>query len=181
MRPSWKVIVLILSCVLPVAGICNQVVVSQIGIMITGEILPSSCTINTSKSTSTVAMGYYPSNTMTAIGKVFSEKKKPISIFLTGCNPGIIGTVVTLSGAQDGDDPTLLALSNPQADDTAKGVAIQLSDDAGNIIPVNKASVLQKLVAGDNTVKFYLAYEVTKVPVTAGNANSVLYLDMVYQ
>lgn len=181
MKPAWKTIVLILSCVLPVAGNCNQVVVNSTAIVISGQILPSSCTVNTSKSTSTVAMGNYPNNVMTAVGKVFSQQKKPINISLTGCNPGITGTVVTLSGATDKDDPTLLALSNPEADDTAKGLAIQLSDEAGKIISVNEASELQKLVTGDNTVKFYLAYEVTKVPVTAGNANSVLYLDMVYQ
>lgn len=180
MKYHWAIFIFLLGCLLPYTA--GAVIVGTSYIFITGVINPSSCTINTSKSTSTVAMGTYANNTMTAVGHVFSDKKKPITISLTGCNPGIIGTVVKLSGAADKDNPTLLALSNPDADDTAKGVAIQLTDQAGNIIPVNGKSTLQKLVAGDNNVlTFYLAYQVTKIPVTAGNANSVLYLDMAYQ
>lgn len=170
--------ILIFSCIFTLTA--NAAIVGQTTINITGSILPSSCTISTGKSNLDVYMGTFANNTLTAVGQVLTPKKS-FDVSLTGCNDGIIGTVMTFSGTADNDEPTLLALSSPDADGTAKGLAIRLSDNADNVIDINKAMALQPLVPGDNTITFNLAYQVTKVPVAAGDANAVLYLDLTYQ
>lgn len=180
MKYQWKKWIYIITCALPFSA--HAAYVGQSYLLISGTILASSCTVATDKSNLDVEIGTFANNTMTTVGQVLKNGSSgTFNVSLSGCNQGIIGTVVTLSGAADKDNPTLLSLSNPDADDTAKGLAIQLRDKADNIISINGKSALQPLLPGDNTLTFKLAYQVTKVPVYAGNANSVLYLDMVYQ
>lgn len=171
--------IFIFSCIFPLTASAANVGLTTINI--TGSILPSSCTIATGKNNLNVYMGSFGNNTLTAVGQVVAASKQSFDVSLTGCNDGIIGTVMTFSGSADTDEPALLALSSPDADGTAKGLAIRLSDNADNVIDINKAMALQPLVPGDNTITFNLAYQVTKVPVTAGDANAVLYLDLAYQ
>lgn len=180
MKYKWNIGFFILSSLFPYAGYANVVYNGSTPINIRGTILPSSCTVAKKSQAQNINLGSYANNTLTTVGKVLTTRT--LSISLTGCNEGIIGTVVTLSGEPDLDDPTLLALSNPDADDTVKGLAIQIRDNADNLIPINGQSLQQKLVSGDsNVLTFKLAYKVTKLPVTVGNANSVLFLDLAYQ
>lgn len=182
MKYKWNIGFIILSSLFPYAGYANVVYNGSTPINIRGTILPSSCTVAKKSQAQNINLGSYANNTLTTVGKVLTTRT--LSISLTGCNEGIIGTVVTLSGEPDLDDPTLLALSNPDADadDTVKGLAIQIRDNADNLIPINGQSLQQKLVSGDsNVLTFKLAYKVTKLPVTVGNANSVLFLDLAYQ
>ncbi|NLS52105.1 fimbrial protein [Hafnia alvei] len=180
MKNKWNIGFFILSSLLPYAGYANIVYNGSTPINIRGTILPSSCTIAKKSQAQSINLGSYANNTLTAVGKILTTRT--LSISLTGCNDGIIGTVVTLTGDQDQDDNTLLALSNPEAEGTVKGLAIQIRDNADNTIPINSQSLQQKLVAGDsNVLTFKLAYKVTKLPVTVGDANSVLYLDLAYQ
>lgn len=177
MKYKWHMGIFILICILPCAVFATTL--GSWTITISGAIMASSCTVADKSKTQSIDLGSYPNNSLKTVGQILTSKDLKIS--LTGCNDGIIGTVVTLSGAPDINDPTLLALSNPDADETAKGLAIQLKDKADNIIPVNGKSAQQKLVAGDNEITFKLAYKVTALPVTVGNANSVMYLDLAYQ
>lgn len=178
MQNKWNKWIFTLACLLPFMA--NAITVGSNYLMIFVPILPSSCTIATGKSNLDVNLGTVTNNTLTTVGQIITPGKS-FDISLTGCNSGIIGTVMTFSGATDNDQPSLLALSNPDAADTAKGLAIRLSDKANNVIDINKKMALYPLLPGDNTITFNLAYQVTKVPVTAGNANSVLYLDLTYQ
>jgi len=175
---QWQKWTFIAGCLFPFTAVAGPV--GSAVIAVEGNILPSSCTIATGKDTLDVNLGPYANNTLTTVGKVLRPGKS-FDVSLTGCNAGIIGTVMTFSGAPDSDEPTLLALSNPDAEDSAKGLAIRLSDSADNLIEINKKMAMQPLVPGDNTITFNLAYKITKVPVTAGNANAVLYLDLAYQ
>lgn len=177
MRKLWNLGILALCSVLPVAA--NAAEVGSTMILVTGTILPSSCNIAAGENKKSINLGTYANNALTTVGKVLTSKDLTVS--LTGCNTGIVGTVVTFSGDADKDVPALLALSNPDATDTVQGLAVQISDSGGNIIPVNGQSSLQTLSPGNNTLKFKLAYKVTKIPVTPGNANAVLYMDMAYQ
>ena len=63
----------------------------------------------------------------------------------------------------------------------ASGVAVQILDSAGVPIALNKASKLQPLTQGDNTMHFQLRYKAIAVPVKAGEANAVMYFDLSYQ
>lgn len=170
---------LALCCVLPFAA--QAVEVGSTMVYLQGTILPSSCNIAAGNNKKSINMGTYANNSalLNTVGKVLTSKD--LSISLTGCNTGIIGTVVTFSGDTSLDDPTLLALTDPDSPETVQGLAVRISDKDGNVIPVNGESILQTLTPGNNTLKFKLAYQVTKIPVTAGTANAVLYMDMAYQ
>lgn len=178
MNKKWNKWILALCCLLP--SVTNAADVGDTKyIAITGTIIPSSCKIETNKDKINVPLGTFGNNSLTTVGKVFGGNTFEVS--LVDCNAGIIGTVMTLSGTADPDTTGLLGLSNPDSDDTAKGVAVLIKDDADNIIPINSQTALLALQPNANKFKFKLAYQVTKVPVTAGKADAVLYLDMAYQ
>lgn len=180
MKYRWINGIVLLSCTLSFAA--NAVLVGSTTIYINGTILPSSCIIATGGNTINVNLGSYANNTMKTVGQILNNGNSgTFDISLTGCNDGIIGTVVTLSGTEDKDVPGLLALSNPEAEMTAKGLAIQVKDNKDKLIPVNGKTALYPLLPGDNTLTFKLAYQVTRAPVYAGDANAVLYLDLAYQ
>lgn len=179
MKYPWKKLMLILVFILP----CTSNALVPVGstvINITGTVTPSSCTIASGKSTLNVNLGSFGTNTLTTVGKKTATTKFTVS--LTGCTQGITGGAVYASGTSDPDNPLLLRLSNPTSDDTAKGVGIELTDSQGTVITVNSAlNNMQLLHSGSNEFNLYLGYVVTKLPVIAGKANAVLYLDMYYQ
>lgn len=178
MNKKWNKYFLALCCLLPyMANAAN--VGSTKYIPLTVTVLPSSCKIETNKDKISVQLGTYGNNTLTTVGKVFGGNTFEVS--LVDCNDGIIGTIMKLSGTADPDSPGLLRLSNPSSNDTAKGVAILIKDGSDNIIPINSQTALLALQPGGNKFTFKLAYQVTKVPVDAGKADAVLYLDMAYQ
>ncbi|KAA0261286.1 MAG: fimbrial protein [Hafnia alvei] len=177
MNKRWKTWFFVLSCILSTSA--NAVDLSSTPIVLILPILPSSCKVETNKDNISVSLGTFGNNSLTSVGKVFGGGTFVLS--LVDCNKGIIGTVVTLSGTADPDTPGLLRLSNPDSVDTAKGVAVLIKDDADNIIPINSKTALLPLQEGSNKFTFKVAYQVTQVPVDAGKADAVLYLDMAYQ
>lgn len=179
MNKKWNKWIFTLCCLVPCMANAETNVGSTKYIPLTVTVLPSSCKIETNKDKINVPLGAFGNNTLTTVGKVFGGNTFEVS--LVDCNVGIIGTIMTLSGTADPDTPELLRLSNPDSDDTAKGVAVLIKDDADNIIPINSQTALLALQPGPNKFTFKLAYQVTKVPVDAGKADAVLYLDMAYQ
>ena len=87
------------------------------------------------------------------------------------------------SGTQDNDNSKLLALSDTAGKGgMASGVGVEILDANKKSVPINTASDSQTLQEGDNnTLTFFLRYQATKIPVTAGNASSVMYFDVTYQ
>lgn len=177
MNKHWKGWFFVLSCILSTGS--NAVDLSSTPMLLTINALPSSCKVETNKDSINVSLGTFGNNALTTVGKVFGESTFVLS--LVDCNKGIIGTVVTLSGTADPNTPGLLRLSNPDSIDTAKGVAVLIKDGADNIIPINSKTGLLPLQEGSNKFTFKLSYQVTQVPVDAGKADAVLYLDMAYQ
>lgn len=180
MRYQWIKLFFILACASSYTVNADTTVGSST-ITITGVITPSSCSITTGQNKLSVDFGSVPNNTATAVGKIL--KTKDFVISLDGCNQGIIGTQILASGTSDLTNPDYLRLSSPTSSSTAQGIAIKLSDAAGKTITIGAfLSDLQPLHPGDgNKITLNLSYIVTSLPVTAGAANAVLYLDMYYQ
>ena len=63
----------------------------------------------------------------------------------------------------------------------ASGVAIELLDNNMNTIAINSTDNAYPITQGNNDLTFRLRYKATAVPVTPGNASSVLYFDVSYQ
>lgn len=180
MKYLWTTLLFVFICMSPNISNALTLVGSQsINMVVT--IVAGSCSISSGSKSLNVDFKNVPNNTATAVGKVI--KTVPFKISFSGCNEGIWGTQIAASGTSDPSNLDYLSLSNPKSASTAQGIAIKLSDLAGKTIGIGSyPSDLQRLYPGDNNVlELQLSYIVTKLPVVAGNANAVLYLDMYYQ
>lgn len=146
---------------------------------ISGNIIDASCEVKTTSPD--VHIGDFPQSSFTSVGDVSDAKQFDIS--LLKCSPEITGSKITFSGTSAGlGNADLLALSHTSGSaEMASGVAVQILDSAGTPIALNKASMLQPLTQGDNTMHFQLRYKAIAVPVKAGEANAVMYFDLSYQ
>ncbi|MHA0863595.1 fimbrial protein [Enterobacter wuhouensis] len=89
---------------------------------------------------------------------------------------------MTFSGTADADNADLLALSDTSgAGGMASGVGIEILDPNKKPVALNSLSDEIPLTAGDNALTFYLRYKATQIPVSPGNASSIMYFDLVYQ
>lgn len=106
----------------------------------------------------------------------------PIPFNLSLCPAGVSVTF-TFSGQQDTVNNQLLALSNLNDPNTAKHVAIEISDNNYNRVPISKASKLSNETAnksrpfpvdanGKVSTIFYANYMATDGAATAGIANA---------
>ncbi|MCU6306351.1 fimbrial protein [Enterobacter quasiroggenkampii] len=152
---------------------------SGTNLQMSGNIIAQSCDIGTTSAD--VHIGDFPQYSFASTGDV--SPAKGFDIKLLNCSPNISGSSITFSGTEaDSSNTDLLALTDTGGTgDMASGVAIQILDNAGAPLALNKASEKLPLVAGDNTLHFQLRYKATAVPVKPGNANSVMYFDMTYQ
>ena len=133
---------------------------------ITGSIYASSCDVDSNSQTKNIRIGDFAANSFSSVGDV----------------QGNAGGAITFSGDADSDNTTLLALSDTSGGgNMASGVGVEVLDKDGGQIPLNSQSKPFALSEGDNTLTFYLRYMATKIPVTAGNASSVMYFDLSYQ
>ncbi|HFZ8995711.1 TPA: fimbrial protein [Citrobacter freundii] len=146
---------------------------------ITGSIYASSCDVDSSSQNQPVTIGDFSASGFSKVGDV--QGKKEFSIKLDNCTSGIAGTTITFSGTNDTDNTQLLALNNAGSSGMATGVGIEILDQDSVQLPINTESKQYALAAGDNSLTFYLSYMATKIPVTAGDASSVMYFDLSYQ
>ncbi|ECG8590417.1 fimbrial protein [Salmonella enterica subsp. salamae] len=147
---------------------------------ITGSIYASSCDVDSSSQNQPVNIGDFSASGFTNVGDV--QGKKAFSIILDNCTAGIEGATITFGGDADGSNTKLLALSDTSSNGgMASGIGIEILDKDSAQLPINTASKQYPLSAGNNTLNFYLSYMATSIPVTAGNASSVMYFDLSYQ
>ena len=146
-----------------------------------GTVVAATCDVETADTLQTIFIGNFSSNAFHAVGDVSSTAD--LLIRLNNCSSGIAGASVMFSGTQDNDNRKLLALSDTAGKGgMASGVGVEILDANKKSVPINTASKSQALQEGDNNVlTFFLRYQATKIPVTAGNASSVMYFDVTYQ
>lgn len=146
-----------------------------------GTVIASTCDVETADTLQTIFIGNFASALFTAVGDV--SPTADLLIRLNNCSSGISGATVKFSGTPDNDNNKLLALSDTAgAGGMATGVGVEILDANKNSVAINADSESQPLKEGDNnTLTFFLRYKATKIPVTAGNASSVMYFDLSYQ
>ncbi|MCV2531639.1 fimbrial protein [Enterobacter wuhouensis] len=170
---AWMIVGLL--SILPDVGIAHDGTVN-----ITGSIYASSCDVDSSSQSLPVDMGDFSSSGFSAVGDV--QGKKKLSINLSNCTTGIEGATITFTGDSDSTNTALLALSDTSGGGgMASGVGIEILDKDSAQLAINTLSKQYAIAAGNNELDFYLSYMATKIPVTAGNASSVMYFDLSYQ
>ena len=155
--------------------------VGSVNIQWTGTIVLSNCDVEINSQNQSIHIGDFDKSTFTQVGDVTSFKA--FNINLKNCTTGIEGARVMFTGQPDNNNPYLLSLSDTSgAGNLATGVGIEILDNSLNPLPINNTSSnLFPLSVGDNTLSFLLRYKATKIPVTAGNASSVMYFDISYE
>ncbi|MCV2531638.1 fimbrial protein [Enterobacter wuhouensis] len=145
---------------------------------VSGTVVASGCDV--SSTSQSVPVGDFSSATFKSVNDTSAEKDLPIT--LTNCSSDISGAAVTFSGTADADNADLLALSDTSgAGGMASGVGIEILDPNKKPVALNSLSDEIPLTAGDNALTFYLRYKATQIPVSPGNASSIMYFDLVYQ
>lgn len=144
----------------------------------TGDIVESACVVSSDSQYQDVDLGQVKSSTFAKAKdtSVFSNFK----INLEECNVATLKTAtVTFRGTSDPLDTDLLAISSTAG--SATGVGIEISDQAGAIVSMNKASSETTLSAGQNILYFKARYKATAIPVVAGHANGQADFQLAYK
>lgn len=172
-----KVVLLTAVLCLSVQGICTDLAPN---INFHGVIMPSTCNVESESRLQDVDLGDYSRADFTAVGDRSSAKM--LLIKLTDCSSSITDVIVQFLGHADVDNAQLLALSAGNGNGiTAQGIAISISDQMGNNLPINEDSQPYELTQGDNQLSFLLRYQATKLPIISGDANSTLYFNLAYE
>ncbi|ROS15277.1 type 1 fimbria pilin [Raoultella sp. BIGb0399] len=169
-------------CPLPLAGLfalTASASAATYNLQMTGIILSRTCEVESK--TQTVNIGQFAARDFSAAGSVSAAKA--FNIKLTGCGSAATGALLSFSGASDGNNPSLLALSDTAAaGGMASGIGVEILDSKQQTLAINSPSPpFYALEPGDNTLSFYLRYKSTQDVVTAGNATAVMYFDLQYQ
>ena len=141
-----------------------------------GNIKTAGCTVDTNSKDIPVSLGNVAASQFKVVGDRAAATQ--FAIRLGNCPPGTTGASVTFDGQPDTNNTTVLGLDSGGA----IGVGIELSDITGTKINLGKGSAYYGLVTGgDNLLSFSARYVATRVPVTAGAANSTAQFTVNYQ
>ncbi len=162
------------------SAIADDINTGQVELDMTGTIVAESCDIDTASQNQTIHIGDFSAGIFKNVGD--TSEWKQFDIKLNNCTSAISQSTVAFSGTSDGSDPSLLALSDTSGGGgMTSGVAIELLDSSMNAIAINSTDNGYPITQGNNDLTFRLRYKATAVPVTPGNASSVLYFDVSYQ
>lgn len=147
----------------------NGALADSATVNITGRILSSACQPEINPLT--VPLGTI---SRTALGaKGVTAPAIAFQLRLKNCPAEISQVKVQFDGTPAGGDSTALALT--AATGVATGVAVQLQDAAGAVVPPGQASALMAIKGGSgsvNSLGFTARYIATADKVTAGSANA---------
>lgn len=144
----------------------------------TGDIVETPCVVASDSQYQDVNLGQVKSSTF-AKAKDASAFKN-FNINLEECNVATLkNTNVTFRGTSDTVDTDLLAIGGQSG--AATGVGIEISDQSGAIVSMNKASSDFALNAGQNILYFKARYKATTIPVVSGHANAQADFQLAYK
>ncbi|HCR1910595.1 TPA: fimbrial protein [Enterobacter kobei] len=104
---------------------------AKINIRLTGTVVALGCTVDPGDVDKPVDLGEWATKDMKKAGQ--TTRQVPFAIHLMGCTASGVTTVFT--GTKDKFRPELLALKSDGAD-CAAGVAVQIMDSTGKLIPM---------------------------------------------
>lgn len=158
----------------------NSSVRGHLEIDMSGKIVAGSCDIDTVSQNQTIHIGDFSAGIFQKVGD--TSEWKPFNIKLNNCTAAIEQSTIAFEGIADAANSKLLALSDTSGGGgMASGVAIEVLDSNMNAIAINRFDNAYPITRGNNDLMFRLRYKATAVPVTPGNASSVLYFDVRYQ
>ncbi|EJL81377.1 fimbrial protein [Pantoea sp. GM01] len=167
---------LILSAVIVVSSLTTFAHASDGTINVTGIILDSTCTINTSSVAIPVNFGTVSSRAFTGVGSTAGIE--PIKINFDSCPTSITSAAVSFDGTSDAVNSNLFALTSAAP---ATGVAVGLYEaDGATEIPYGSTSKSVPLTTAGGTLSYFAKYVQTATSVTAGSADTVINFTVKY-
>ncbi|CAI1002435.1 fimbrial protein [Serratia entomophila] len=144
---------------------------------ITGSITDQSCTVDPDSQNKQVALGKIAKDAFTASK---TAGAKAFNLVLKSCPATVTGATVRFDGTQIQGQSGLLALTQ-DAGKEAKGVGIQLLDDASNVLNIGNDSRVYSLAENKDNVLGFVARYYAYDTVSVGSANSTANFTIVYQ
>ncbi|WP_024560226.1 fimbrial protein [Franconibacter pulveris 601] len=153
------------------SAVCNA---SDGKITFTGKVIAEGCDVDTADQNKSVALGTVAATQFAAAGD--KSPLIPFTLKLSECPEAVTKVAIRFDGTPNSTNAKLLALD---ADQTATGLGIEISDDAGTAIDLATNS---KTYTVDTTaeLKFGARY-VSTGTVGAGTANGTSQFTVIYQ
>lgn len=152
----------------------------SVDIEISGNILARTCDIAAADVTKNVDLHEHDRRVFSQVGDTSPTESFTIQLENCAVNPNDTNNVYMAFSGQSASDTELLALNNVGTDGVAGGIAVEILNSNNQRIPLNSEQTYP-ISAGDNPYTFGLRYSAIAVPVTAGDANAVLYIDLRYE
>lgn len=144
-----------------------------------GEVYSDTCTVNDGDMLLAIPMGEISTHRFEKAGDYADAI--PFDIRFKYCGKNVSRNMaVVFHGVSDVRNADLLAIE--ERDNAAKGVAIALFDEEGNLIPLNTGQVsIKPDSSGPYTLHLVAKYRATQSTVTGGYANAQAWFTLVYQ
>ncbi|MCS3408333.1 fimbrial protein [Serratia sp. AKBS12] len=148
-----------------------------------GAIIENTCTVNINGqgTNPTIILGKIDKATLATAGATSAAHR--IEIKLTDCpteNESPTTVSARFAGAVDTADNTLLQLTSPDADTTAKNVAIEFTEKNNQPLPLGAAPQYSESINnGEATLLYFARYKATGAA-SVGTANAVADYTIVY-
>lgn len=155
----------------------------DVTVHINGAILQQSCNVKSSDLTKNVIFDDINPQDFVSIGSTTASTK--VSISLENCTGNVNNMSYMFSGNSDDSNAGLLKIMGKpdiSPEGVATGLAIEILDMNKKAVPLNQKQTLsQQVTTSSYDFNFYLRYKSTSLPIGAGDASSVLYLDFYYE
>ncbi|WP_447885565.1 fimbrial protein [Serratia fonticola] len=163
--------------------LCSAAYAEDVTVQINGAILAQSCNVKSSDLTKNVIFDDINPKELASLGSTTASTK--VSIGLENCTGNITDISYMFSGSGDDSNPSLLkVIGKPgtSSEDVATGLAIEILDMNKKSVPLNqKLAFGQRVTTSTYNFNFYLRYKSTSPTIGAGDASSLLYLDLYYE
>lgn len=155
---------------------------ADVEITLEGNILGQSCNINSNQLTKTVTFNDIQLSDFVGVGS--STKPENLTINLSGCTGNVQTLSYQFSGEADDINPELFKVkgsSSIEENGIASGLGIEVVDINSTVmVPNQKFPLLRTITTSTYNLEFKISYKSTRENITAGDASSILYLDIYY-
>lgn len=170
----------VISCASGIALLLALVTPAQaydVLISVTGNLIGNTCEVSADSKEQDVYLGNISAKQFNGAGAV-SHISTPFTLKLESCGPTFAGVKIRFSGTPDAENTQLIKV----ADGGATGVAVQILDKDGVLIPLNTQTVVYG-AAGDDSVQmtFYARLAATGAAVNAGDVSAIATWTTEYQ
>ncbi|QIR28747.1 MULTISPECIES: fimbrial protein [Kluyvera] len=146
-------------------------------ISVTGNLIGNTCEVSTDSKEQDVYLGNISAKQFSGSGAV-SNITTPFTLKLESCGPTFAGVKIRFSGTPDTENPQLIKI----ADGGATGVAVQILDKEGAIIPLNTLTSTYGAAGNDSVqMTFYARLAANGATVNAGNVSAIATWTTEYQ